>query len=417
MSKLELLSGSAVLIPEVPHSKRGASGAHIWSKCKGQLNLIEALGKRNKLPKGGNIAAAEGTVAHTISSTALDEGSDAYDFLDMEFKCDEWSFIVDKPMAEGIQVYLDYVRDILKRYPDAKMHVEHRMSSVFDPDAWGTSDCIIIIPSIKTIVIIDLKFGKGITVEPDSIQNKYYGALALEEFGTDFENVILCISQPRIPHPNGVNREIKISAHKLMDWWTDVLLEDMRATRDPNAYLLVGSHCRFCKAKNICPALKKESFKYSTDVHPSHLTNEELGELWEKGAAIKTYIEGLKQEIYYRKMSGQYVPGSKLVYLQSKRIWKDSMTLKTDEGENYIQTIEQAVNRVFGDAGYTAPKMLTAPALEKIDHPEAKNFVAQWAFKPQTGLTIAPNSDKRIEVVREMDEYHNIMDAQGDPDF
>ncbi len=52
-----------------------------------------------------------------------------------------------------------------------------------------------------------------------------------------------------------------------------------------------------------------------------------------------------------------------------------------------------------------------------IDHPEAKNFVAQWAFKPQSGLTIAPISDKRIEVVREMDEYHNLMDAQDDPDF
>lgn len=417
MSKSELLSGGAVLIPEVPHSIRGASGAHIWSKCKGQLNLIEKLRKRNRLSKGDNAAAAEGTVAHTISHTALDEGSDAIDFMDMEFVHGEWSFVVDKAMAEGIQVYLDYVRDILKRYPDAKMYVEHGMSSVFDPDAWGTSDCIIVIPSIKTIVIIDLKFGKRVVVEPDSIQNRYYGALALEEFGTDFEHVILCISQPRIPHPNGINREIKIAAHKLMDWWTDILLEDMRATRDPNAYLLVGSHCRYCKAKNACPALKKESFNYSTDVHPSHLTNDELGELLEKGAAIKAYIEGLKQEGYYRKMGGQYVPGQKLVYLQGKRIFKDSMTLKNDEGENYIQTIEQAVKDVFGDAGFTVPKMLTAPALEKIDHPEAKNFVAQWAFKPQSGLTIAPISDKRIEVVREMDEYHNIMDAQGDPDF
>jgi hypothetical protein len=417
VSKSDLLSGGVVLIPEVPHSKRGASGAHIWSNCKGQVNLVEKLGRKNKLSKGSNIAAAEGTVAHIVGSTALDEGSDAYDFLDMEFKCDEWSFVIDKEKAEGIQVYLDYVRGIMERYPDAMMFVEHKMSSVFDPDAWGTSDCIILIPSIRTIYIIDLKFGKGITVEPDSIQNKYYGALALEEFGTDFEKVILCISQPRIPHPLGLNREITISADRLMTWWTDVLLRDMEESRDPNAFLRVGNHCTFCRAKNNCPALKKESFSYTTDIDPSHFSNEEIGELLAKGPAVKAMIESLKKEAYYRKMAGQHIPGQKLVYGQSKRIFKDNMTFKDEQGENYTISIEKAVKDTFGDAGYVPAKMLTAPALEKIDHPEAKNFVAQWAYKPQTDLTIAPISDKRVEVIREMDEYHDLIDSQGDPDF
>lgn len=407
---------NTVLIPEVPHSIRGASGAHRWSKCPGSINLTNKLNSEGKKTATTSVAAAEGTVAHTVASTCLEDGSDGLDFLDMSFKISELTFSVDKEMADGVQEYLDFIRDILATYSDAQLYVEKSLSSMFDEDAWGTPDAVIIIPSESLIIVIDFKYGQGVVVEPDSFQNKYYGALALEKYGS-FERVQLFISQPRIPHPRGTTRGWETTSEDIQGWFYSWLLPAMDATRDPNAPLMVGEHCKFCPARDYCPALKKAAFAVDPDLDPDYMTDDEIAEFKDRWAAIKSFAERVDQLAYTRMMNGRFIRGQKIVRKKANRIFKNEI-VPEDQGDNADPiSVESAAVALFGDDAYEPRKLKTPPQMEKIDHPEAKSFVARTAYKPDNGLTIAPNSDKRDAVRRDMERFMEMMDGGGDPDL
>jgi hypothetical protein len=113
---------------------------------------------------------------------------------------------------------------------------------MFDPDLFGTVDILIIVPG-ERIIVIDFKHGRGVTVEPDSSQLKYYGALSLENL-LELANqkitakvIELYIVQPRIPHPKGPIRKLVMNPEELEQWFTDELLPAAEATRSPNAML------------------------------------------------------------------------------------------------------------------------------------------------------------------------------------
>lgn len=409
-----------VHVPEVPHSKRGASGASRWGRCPGSINLTDKLVSQGRKLGGASVAAAEGTAAHTVCSTALEEGTDGVDFLGMEFKVADWTFVVDQEMADGVQEYLDYIRSLLSTYPDAILYVEKPLSSMFDDDAWGTPDAVIVVPSQSLIIVVDFKYGRGVTVEPDSFQNRYYGALTLEKYGAAgviFDKLHLVISQPRIPHPRGTTRGWETTAADVQDWFYGWLLPAMEATRDPNAPLVVGSHCRFCPAKDFCPAIKHEAMAVDPDLDPDYMTDEEIGDFIDKWPALKSFAERVDQLAYVRMMNGNPVPGMKIVRKISYRIFKEEIVEEGPDGEPTNISLEMAASAVFGDDAYTPAKLKTPPQMEKINDPQAKAFVARWAYKPDNGLTIASISDKRVAIRRDMERFMDVMDDGGDPDF
>ena len=253
-----------VVIEEGRHSNKGASSAHRWRNCYGSINLIEKLLKEGKIKSRTSRAAAEGSAAHLVLASCLEDGSDAIDMKDMEIEVSDWIFIVDDEMIEGVQDLLDWVRNRISRAKDegfeVELHIERGLESITDDDAYGTSDVIIHIIGDR-MIIVDFKYGRGVTVEPDSDQNYYYGYLGVENYlksPDDVKVVESWIAQPRIPHPNGTIRRHITNARELTDWWFNSLLPDMEATRKPDAPLTIGEHCRFCPAKGHCPALKSE---------------------------------------------------------------------------------------------------------------------------------------------------------------
>jgi hypothetical protein len=399
-----------VNIPEGRHSLRGASSSDRWVNCPGSINLIDKVFKENprKLRRSGE-AAAEGNAAHTVAATALEDGSDIHEFRGIEYKVSDWVFMVDDQMEQGLQEYVDFVRSILGKFPDAKIYVEKPLSSMYDEDAFGTPDVVIIVPSEKLLIIIDLKYGKGITVEPNSKQLKYYGALALENHDFKFDKVDLWIAQPRIPHSKGTIRKASFTSDELLDWWFNSMLPAMEATRNPDAYLAIGEHCRFCPVRGHCPALKGETFNFDSDINPNHFTNEELGLAIDKLKTLIPYCTVLEDEAFKRAMSGHNIPGRKIVRKMSKRILKDEIFIETEEGERKI-SVEEAAKEQFGDQAFTEPKIKSPAQLDKLKG--GKNFTARAAYKPDNGLTLVPIHDKREEVRRAMDRYMDQMEAE-----
>jgi len=400
------MNDERIIVKDPGHSILGASGAHRWMNCAGSVNLIgkviEATG-----PPRTSYAAGEGSSAHEISALCLDDHDgtiippEPYEFFERYVQVADQVFQVDDEMVDGVATMVAEVLGIVKDAQQVvgydgdavNLFIEHTMGSVLNDNAWGTSDAIILAPDLS-LTVVDFKYGKGVVVEPDSVQNKYYGYLAIENSPEPLAPglpVNLYIVQPRIPHPQGLVRAYQTTVEELQAWAYDVLLPAMEATENPSASLCIGEWCRFCVARDVCPALTTEATEFKTDVEPEHLTGDELGDILGKKKPVIAYFESIEKEAYRRICKGEKVKGQKLVNKQSFRIFKDGA--------------EVAMIKEFGhDEVYEEPKLLSPAKLEKLGS-DAKTFVKEWAYKPNNGLTIAPSSDKRTEVKRPMEEF------------
>jgi hypothetical protein len=82
-------------------------------------------------------------------------------------------------------------------------------------------------------------------------------------------------------------------------------------------------------------------------------------------------------------MQGKNVPGTKLVHKKANRVWKGGA--------------EAVFREQFGDKAVW-PTTLKSPAeMEKVNT-DAKALVKEFAYTPESGLTLALESDKRSAV-------------------
>jgi hypothetical protein len=120
------------------------------------------------------------------------------------------------------------------------------------PKMWGTSDLVVFNPAGPLEVILDLKFGEAICVEPDEIQLGIYTLLAARRFGAARDGVDTWVVQPRHDHPAGPARRHHYSLADLDDLEA-MLRAAAAATEAPSAPRQAGPWCRFCTAAGVCP--------------------------------------------------------------------------------------------------------------------------------------------------------------------
>lgn len=404
-------TGNQIVVEEEFHSEVGASSSTRWRTCKGSRNLIAKLAKEGKINKSSSRAAAEGTAAHLVLQTCLEDGSDSSDMAGFEITVGEWTFVVDDEMVNGVQECLDWVRNRISRAKaegfEVQLYIEKGLTSITDDDVYGKPDIIIHIVNDR-LIVVDFKYGRGISVEPDSDQNYYYSYLSVENYleTPDSVKVVECwIAQPRIPHPNGTIRRHITNATELTAWWFDGVLPDIQATRDPNAPLEIGEHCRFCPAKSACPALKSEVFEFSTTIDPDHMSDDELGLALTKLKALKTVTEVYEREALRRAKLGVKISGWKMVRKKGNRVWKEQQPIREGDGEMVPTTLEEAMDRAFGLECWTEPERKSPAQVEKMDG--GNDFASLWAYSPNLGLTLAAESDKRMEVRPNVERFYN----------
>jgi hypothetical protein len=165
------------------HAKDSPSGYDGWSNC------VDWASDPN-----GSKHADLGTDAHELAAICLTENTAPAAYLGrLMSKGNE----VDLEMVEAIDSYLAVVRSI-----HGKLLVEVALPLTpitGEEDAFGTSDAVVL--TEDEIVVIDLKYGKGISVSAEGNgQLRIYGLAALIEYGhlADFKSVRTMIVQPRI---------------------------------------------------------------------------------------------------------------------------------------------------------------------------------------------------------------------------
>ena len=113
------------------------------------------------------------------------------------------------------------------------------------------------------------------------------------------------------------------------------------------------------------------------------LTNDSLGKSYQYRQAINFYLKAMEDEVYRRLNLGQKVVDCKLVPKKANRVFKPEA--------------QKVFKKKFGADVMTKPELKSPSEMEKLGM-EAKELVKEYAYTPQTGLTVATADDKRPAV-------------------
>lgn len=271
------------------HSFLSPSGAPAWMRCN--RKPWREIG----MPDTSGGDAREGTAAHFLMETCLEQEVDAVRFTGNAIHVDEngntefklgAEYPVGPEMTREVQKALDYIRKIAdgatvypeEDYPIAFITGEYRHietgetcmlvegeftdiltreiyhENLVEP-ATGTADATIIKGSVAHV--IDLKYGRGVQVFAEgNEQLLMYGAAAVAELDVlgEVEEVVLHIAQPRLDHFDSWT----LSLAEVREWVARLGKVAANILAGPEGLDATPGEkqCRFCKAKATCPELR-----------------------------------------------------------------------------------------------------------------------------------------------------------------
>lgn len=385
------------LAGEKEHATYSASGSERWLNCPGSITLSD---KAPPQPDGPY--AEEGTRAHACLEFLLKNRKKIKPALALARKKYPEEMIVNALIA------LDYVARRLQALPGAEVFVETKVKlPVSEPDQGGTCD-IIIMDLFGELEVIDYKYGAGVVVSPvENSQAIYYGLSVAHKYDYNFSSVKLTIIQPRAAVGGEIIRSWDTTIDNLITWRGKFEV-GIKACKKPDAKLIPSAeggkdYCRFCPAKIICPAIGTRALaRAKIDFAPltgevvipkvKTVTVENLPKILKAADALETWITAIREHAFHLLQRGEKVPGFKLVAKRSSRKW-------TDQKKAEALAYAQFGNKVFN------PKSLFSPAqMEKLGLLE-KKFTEGFASSVSSGVTMVPDSDKRLAVCPAIDDF------------
>lgn len=427
------------------HAVKSPSSAERWmGNCPGSIKLSE--GHANKSSQ----YADEGTAAHFLGAHCLLGNTEAGSYLGrvIELLEDEQgthyeafqevhpamvkllnSFTVDDDMARYVQVYVDYVRDLVRStggvlFVEVQVPIDHLTG---EEDAAGTSDTVILAPD--EIIVVDLKYGRGVEVSAiENKQERIYASGALRWLddlvgGAErVKSVRMAISQPRV---TSLPSEWSCTIEELRTFEDDVraaskLCDEASASfRDTKEwaekYLHVSEDgCRFCRAKACCP--KYDAYVENavgadlsglTDLTALPVAAGEDNTLLAAHLGAVDLVEGwckaVRAEAESQLLQGNAVPGYKLVQgRKGNRAWSSKA-----EAEALLKHLKLKRNEMYEStliSPTTAEKLLG----EDERWPKVQEIIVQ----KEGGINVAPEADKRpaIEIKPALDGFTPLTD-------
>ena len=390
------------------HARLAPSAASRWMRCPGSVPFVESL----NLPSDDNEYTREGTAAHELAEICLLMGADA-DNPELPATAENDVPFTDD-MREHVGKYLDFVRGIFAA-PDSCAEVEQRVDMRNDvPDCWGTADTLGTIPRLDIdtyeLVVIDLKYGRGVRV--DAQTNYQLNLYALGGYRKLQDRYLInrirtIVHQPRLDHVS----EDTFTSGKLERFAVDareaarrVALADAAAARGESLQPFLypsDEACRWCPAKAVCPELRaKIEAEVGADfdalepgvVKPTEATpTDQLGRHLAMVPLIEAWAKAVRAEVERRLLDAVPVPGWKLVRGRlGPRQWSDD--------EAVAQYLRKTV-RLPIDEAYDL-KLISPTAAERLAK-AGKLGARQWE-RLQAHITrvegqpsVAPESDER----------------------
>ena len=368
---------------EIAHASFGASNAKRRMACPGSLNA------ESKFPDTSSPFAELGTAAHELGEYCLENDiADVFTMIGRTFN----DHVVDDNMASAVRVYVDYVNSVAEEEAPALLKLEQRFSlEALDPPMpmFGTSDCTIYGKETGNLWVIDYKHGQGVAVDAeDNPQLKYYALGAVLKIGNraPINAIHTAIVQPRAPHRLGSIRTHSYTKDEILDFGTD-LIDAAHAAIKPDAPLIAGDHCKFCKASGTCSALRSNALAVAQDEFGvtrsvEDLTPEEVANYMDKIPLLEEWIKSIRRHAHTMLEQGQALPGFKLVEKRPTRRWK-----------NEEELLAWATTEGLEDDDIYDKKLKSPSQIEKVVG--KKNLPATLVMAVSTGVSMVPDTDNR----------------------
>lgn len=354
------------------HAVLSASSSSRWLKCP--PSAVAAT----MYPSTGTEFTREGTLAHEVVEAYTSNNHLAFNRL-LETEG------VTVEMVQCAEAYRDYIQELITD-PEAVVLLEQRLDlTPWVPDGFGTADCIII--QGNRLDIVDYKFGQGVAVYAENnSQMMLYSLGALHEFGDiyDITEVGMHIFQPRL---NNISTE-EMPAVELFAWGGKVRPIAELASRGKGDYCS-GEHCRFCPHAGQCPTLSADCMKVvnlgNGKAAVPTMAPWMIADILKQESIITGWLKAVKERALSQMLSGDEIPGFKVVEGRGSREWSDEDAVVTRLKECHYDPTQ-----------YTKTELLSPYQMERsLGKKIAAELLGELVATKPGSPTIAPATDKR----------------------
>ena len=409
------------------HQTRSPSKAYRYLACPGSIREEAAYPD----PPSGP-GAIDGTHSHSLLEHCIKGGMGSpLSMVGVKLKDHEGEFVIDRGRAERVELALVYVRSRVG--PLGTVVPERRVSPahlIGRTDMDGTCDMTIVTP--EELEVIDYKDGMNEVTAQDNPQLELYalGVLAGYKLPVNgeypFKRVRMTIIQPKMALRGGQPITSHVVTVQEMMGKIGKYVVGGAATDAPDAPLVSGPHCKYCKHKacstragNVMkelgmsfPILDQvvplnpvtELSQQAANLEPNKMPPEQIAQIMLAAPLVRQMIEAVEEEALARLKAGAKIPGLKVVHGRGSRSWalpEDEMATKLigmgiPKGEVYETKLLSVakVEKLKWEAtkgGEKVQRQLSERQLKTLD----TEYVAKVAGK----LTVVPESDARTAVV------------------
>lgn len=391
------------------HVRAGGSRIHRIIACPGSLQAPDSQ---------AGAAAAKGTAAHYIGERCLMTGCNADH---PSFTPTTLGQVVDRAMTDGVQVYVDWVRQRMEDLKDSKpkllLESQVDWAALSPPEAMrGSADCIIVAGDL--MVVGDYKNGTEYVDHVGNKQLRYYAVGALvslpREVTKNVRRVQLAIIQPNVP---GISDEHAVRSEfvpvgDLLDF-AEEAMEAVALGQAKDAPRHPGKHCKYCSLAGDCSARADHSTVQAQgefdvlvpDVAapiesiPLERLQTMVAQAEDLAARIDAWVKDGKLRLEAALKAGDAgVTEWKMVAKRAERVWNDEMAVEVWAAEKGLKS----------DDIY-APRVLKSPAqMEAVVG--KKNLPATLYAKVSSGFNLARASSSKAAVgISAGDEFETVQ--------
>jgi hypothetical protein len=368
----------------------------------------------------------------------LKNGVNAAQYDGQVIQDDEQDWFVDMDRVERAQQCLDYVyrrhKELSELYPghDIKIESESRSNpgGMFGRDDWwGTVDITITVRRPMTgealfIEVCDYKDGRGYVSEKNNSQLISYLAGKMRPFIASGPELVRPFRPDRLqgcrvsivqPKTNPSVRYQDLEPITVIEE-VEKLSRAAAATDKPDAPLIPGKHCQWCKANpkrgGHCTAKSENSiatvetmselstsngmelFEQAKGIinNPEQLTSEELASLADAKAGMEAVFEAVEKEITKRIEEGNTVPGYALVPKRGTKVWNSD----EDDIAKMLKSRRMTKDEIY-------PRKLVSPAqalkCSKLTAQQRQRIEDEYISMKSSGMKLAKatREEKSVE--------------------
>ena len=350
----------------------GGSTASRVINCPGSVRLCSKMP-----PRPSSEYADEGTLLHDVISEVLSKEVD----FPIGRKYND-IVLTEELVSEKLEPALELF-DALDPSFEMEFQVESRVEfGELLPGVFGSADLIGRLGD--TAIVLDWKFGDGVPVPAEeNYQLMFYACAAMRTEGTKWafdgakEVELIIIQPPSI-------KRWKTTFERLAQFEQELVAAVKKAGSD-SAPLAVGSHCRWCAAKPICPQMTG-AVDRALKVTLKNLPATQISTYLQQANLLEDWIRDLRELAHEMLDNDTPVPGWKLVAKRATRSWSDNKKAEEFLRDNNINPFQE-------------PELLS-PAKAEAALKKSKVALPEDLVKAiSSGSTLAPESDPRPAVL------------------